>query len=39
MSASRTIGGVREFEIETANLIWLILRLSSIYGPNFITFP
>ncbi len=28
-----------EFEIETPNLVWLVLTLSSISVPNFTTFP
>ncbi len=32
------IGGAREFELETPNLLWLMLRLSSICVANFITF-
>ncbi len=34
-----TGGGAREFELETPNLEWLLLRVSSISVPNFITFP
>ncbi len=34
-----TSGGVREFELETPNLLWLVSRLSSISVPNFTTFP
>ncbi len=30
---------VLEFEIETPNLLWLVLTLSSISVPNFSTFP
>ncbi len=34
-----TSGGAREFELETPNLVWLLLTVSSISVPNFITFP
>ncbi len=34
-----TSGGAREFELETPNLLWLVLRLSSISAPIFTTFP
>ncbi len=34
-----TSGGAREFELETPNFMWLLLRLSSISVPNFTTFP
>ncbi len=34
-----TSGGSREFEIDTPNLLWLVLTLSSISVPNFTTFP
>ncbi len=33
-----TVGGARDFELETLNVLWLMLRLSSICVPNFITF-
>ncbi len=32
-------GGAIEFEIETPNLLWLIMRASSNCVPNFIHFP
>ncbi len=32
------IGSARDFEIEDPNLLWLILRLSSICVPDIITF-
>ncbi len=34
-----TSGGASEFELETPNLLWLVLRLSSISVPNLTTFP
>ncbi len=34
-----TSGGAREFEIETPNLVWLVLTLSSIGVPHLITLP
>ncbi len=34
-----TSGGTREFELETPNLLWLMMILSSISVPNFTTFP
>ncbi len=37
-----TSGGAREFELETPNLVWILLRVSSISVPNltkFTTFP
>lgn len=32
-----TSGGAREFKLETPNLFWLMLIVSSICVPNFIT--
>ncbi len=34
-----TSGGARELEIETPNLVWLVLTLSSIGVPNLTTLP
>ena len=34
-----TNGGARELELETLNLRWLMLTLSSMSVPNFTTFP
>ncbi len=34
-----TSGGARELELETPNLLWLMVTLSSISVPNFTTFP
>ncbi len=33
------VGGAREFKLENPNLLCLMLRLSSIFVPNFISFP